>query len=65
MTEIESIELARTYVARSNAHRVDLIQPLFAADAIYRSSAVGIAGEFDEALARRGIESVGLFALSN
>jgi nuclear transport factor 2 (NTF2) superfamily protein len=41
MTEIESIELARAYVALSNAHRVDLIQPLFAAHAIYRSSAVG------------------------
>lgn len=41
MTEIESIELARAYVALSNSHRLDLILPLFAEDAIYRSSAVG------------------------
>jgi limonene-1,2-epoxide hydrolase len=41
MTETESIELARAYVALSNAHRADLIQPLFAGDALYRSSAVG------------------------
>jgi limonene-1,2-epoxide hydrolase len=41
MTEIESMELARAYVALSNAHRPDLIQPLFANDAVYRSSAVG------------------------
>jgi uncharacterized protein GlcG (DUF336 family) len=41
MTKIESIELARAYVALSNAHRTDLILALFAGDAVYRSSAVG------------------------
>jgi hypothetical protein len=41
MTEIEISELARAYVALSNAHRVELIRPMFAADAIYHSSAVG------------------------
>jgi len=41
MTEIEISELARAYVALSNAHRVELIGPMFAADAIYHSSAVG------------------------
>ena len=41
MTETEAIELTRAYVALSNAHRVELIQPLFAADAVYSSSAVG------------------------
>ena len=41
MTEIEISELARAYVALSNAHRVELIRPMFAADAIYYSSAVG------------------------
>ena len=41
MTEIEISELAHAYVALSNAHRVDLIRPMFAADAIYHSSAVG------------------------
>jgi limonene-1,2-epoxide hydrolase len=41
MTETETIELARAYLALSNAHRVDLIQSLFAADAVYSSSAVG------------------------
>ena len=41
MTEIESIELARAYVALSNAHRVDLILPLFHAEAVYLSSAIG------------------------
>jgi len=41
MTEIEAIELARAYVALSNAHRVDLIEPMFAEDAVYYSSAVG------------------------
>ena len=48
MNETEYIELARAYVALSNAHRVDLIRPMFAADAIYRSSAVG---EFNGAAA--------------
>jgi len=41
MTELESIELAKAYVALSNAHRVELILPMFAADAVYASSAVG------------------------
>jgi len=41
MTEIEISELARAYVALSNAHRVELIRPMFASDAIYHSSAVG------------------------
>ena len=41
MTETESIATARAYVALSNAHRVDLIRPLFSEQAIYRSSAVG------------------------
>ncbi len=41
MTELESIELAKAYVALSNAHRVELILPMFAVDAVYTSSAVG------------------------
>jgi hypothetical protein len=41
MTELESIELAKAYVALSNAHRVELILPMFAAEAVYTSSAVG------------------------
>ena len=41
MNATESIELARAYVALSNAHRVELIRQLFAAEAIYRSGAVG------------------------
>lgn len=41
MTETETIELARAYVALSNSHRTELITPLFADDAIYSSSAVG------------------------
>lgn len=41
MTPAEAVELARAYVALSNAHRCDLIRPLFAAGARYRSSAVG------------------------
>jgi nuclear transport factor 2 (NTF2) superfamily protein len=41
MTETEAIELARAYVALCNAHRVELIRPLFAADAVYRSGFVG------------------------
>ncbi len=41
MTELESIELAKAYVALSNAHRLELILPMFAADAVYTSSAVG------------------------
>jgi nuclear transport factor 2 (NTF2) superfamily protein len=41
VSETELIELARAYVALSNAHRVDLIRPMFTAEAVYRSSAVG------------------------
>ena len=41
MTELESIELARAYVALANAHRVEFILPMFAAEAVYTSSAVG------------------------
>ena len=41
MNQTETIELARAYVALSNAHRVDLILPMFSADAVYSSSAVG------------------------
>ena len=41
MTEIEAIELSRAYVALSNAHRVELILPLFAETAVYTSSALG------------------------
>ena len=41
MTGDEATELARAYVALSNAHRSDLLRPLFAHDAIYRSTGVG------------------------
>ena len=41
MTELESIELAKAYVALSNAHRVELILPMLAAEAVYTSSVVG------------------------
>jgi len=41
MTETETIELARAYVALSNSHRLELIIPLFTDDAIYSSSAAG------------------------
>jgi len=41
MTETETIELARAYIALSNSHRPELISPLFADDAVYSSSAVG------------------------
>jgi len=41
MTAVESIELAKAYVALSNAHRVELILPMFAAEAVYTSTAVG------------------------
>ena len=41
MSNTELIELARAYVALSNAHRVDLIRSMFAEDALYRSTAVG------------------------
>ena len=60
MTEIESIELARAYVAVSNAHRVELILPMFSADAVYTSSAVG---EFNGPAAI-GISAANRFARS-
>lgn len=41
MTDLELIELARAYVALSNAHRSALIESMFAENAVYRSSAVG------------------------
>ncbi len=41
MTEIETIELAKAYVALSNAHRVELILKMFSSAARYTSSAVG------------------------
>ena len=41
MTETETIELARAYVALSNSHRLELIIPLFTSDALYSSSAAG------------------------
>ena len=41
MTETEAIELARAYVALSNAHHTGLIVNLFSEDAVYCSTAVG------------------------
>jgi nuclear transport factor 2 (NTF2) superfamily protein len=41
VTEIEAIELSQAYVALSNAHRVELILPMFAPGAIYTSSTLG------------------------
>ena len=41
MNESEQIELAKAYVALSNAHRLDYILPMFADEAIYHSSYVG------------------------
>jgi len=41
MTDTELIELTKAYVGLSNAHRVNLILPLFAAGALYTSTAVG------------------------
>lgn len=41
MTATELIELAKGYVALSNAHRIDLVLSMFAAGARYTSSAVG------------------------
>jgi hypothetical protein len=41
MSEIETLELAKAYVALSNAHRSDLIKPMFNSESCYRSSAVG------------------------
>ena len=44
MNESEEIEFVKAYVALSNAHRLTLILPMFAEEAVYRSSYVG---EFD------------------
>jgi len=41
MTQTELIELAKAYVALSNAHRIDLLLSMFAAGARYTSSAIG------------------------
>lgn len=41
MTEVEEIELAKAYVAMSNAHRLALIAPMFVEQAVYSSSNVG------------------------
>ena len=41
MTDSELIELTRAYVALSNAHRIDLIMPMFAAGASYISNTMG------------------------
>jgi len=41
MNLTERIELTKAYVALSNAHRLDLVLPLFAAEATYRSTYVG------------------------
>jgi hypothetical protein len=41
MTPAEQIELAKAYVALSNAHRLALVLPFFAEEAIYRSTYVG------------------------
>jgi len=41
MTNTELTELARAYIALSNAHRIDLLLSMFAAGARYSSSAMG------------------------
>lgn len=41
MTKTELIELARAYVALSNAHRLEFILPMFNENAIYSSAYVG------------------------
>jgi len=41
MTKSEEIEFVKAYVALSNAHRLTLILPMFAEEAVYRSSYVG------------------------
>ena len=41
MNESEKIELAKAYVALSNAHRLEFILHMFADKAVYRSSYVG------------------------
>ncbi len=41
MTDNELTELSKAYVALCNAHRIDLILPMFATGARYSSNAVG------------------------
>lgn len=41
MKPLEQIELAKTYVALSNAHSLDFILPIFSESANYQSSSVG------------------------
>lgn len=41
MGNAEQIELAKAYVALSNAHRIELISPMLAASAVYESDNVG------------------------
>jgi hypothetical protein len=41
MNDLERIDLAKAYVALSNAHRSELIVPMFAHGGMYRSSNVG------------------------
>jgi SnoaL-like domain len=46
MTEIvnerEKIELAKAYVALSNAHKLEFVVPMFAVNAIYQSPNIGV-----------------------
>ena len=42
LSESEKIELAKAYVALSNAHKLDLILPMFADGASYHSPHVGV-----------------------
>ena len=41
MNDLERMDLAKAYVALSNAHRSELIVPMFAHGGMYRSSNVG------------------------
>jgi hypothetical protein len=41
MNHIERMEFAKAYVALSNAHRLSLILPMFAENAVYHSPHVG------------------------
>lgn len=41
MKESENIDMAKAYVALSNAHRIELIVPMFVDNATYQSSSVG------------------------
>jgi NADH:ubiquinone oxidoreductase subunit D len=40
--ESERIELAKAYIALSNAHKLEFVVPVFSVDAIYRSPNVGV-----------------------